>query len=161
NPRQRQRLAARTGKERPAGRSAPAPPPVMHELVDDLDELPDGATLLHDVARGRVERHHAVADPPSPLALRIEPDYTLHALADLPDGPSLRVVVVVARVAEDQDRRLAVERLDLRPAKTAERVAEVGSAVVVDGGRPERPLDGAVDGIRVEGLRDLRDLGHE
>src|SRR5262245_33894071 len=77
-----------------------APPPVMHEVVDDFTELTDRATLAHEVARRRVERHHAVADAPAPLAFRIEPDDALHALAHQTQRPRLGIVVVVARVSE-------------------------------------------------------------
>src|SRR5215471_4754467 len=141
--------------------SAPAPPPRVHELIDYLHELADGATLLDDVAGGRVERHHAVTDAPPPLPFRIEPDDALHALADLPDGPGLGIVVVVARVAQDQHGGLAVQRLDLRAHEAAEGIPEVRAAVVVDGGALERPVDGVIHGMGVEGLRHLRDLGHE
>src|SRR5262247_203312 len=113
----------------------------MDELVDHLDQLPHRPALLDDVAGRRVERHHAVADAPAPLALGVEPDDALDALADLTDGPRLRVIVVVASVAEDEHGGLPVERLDLGTAEPAERVAEVGPAVVVDGGRLEGPLD--------------------
>src|SRR5712692_9626871 len=79
----------------------------MHEVVDDLTQLPDRPALPDEVARGRVKRHHAVPDAPAPLALRVQPDDPLHALA------------------------------------------------------LERPLDGALDRIRAEGLGDLGDLGDE
>src|SRR6267143_108396 len=140
--------------------AAPAPP-VVDEVVDHLAELADRAALAHDVAGRGVHRHHAVADAPAPLALGVEPDDAFHALADEPQRPRLRVVIVVPRVAQDQDRRLAVERLQLRVREAAEGEAEVRAAVVVDGGRLEGPLDTALHRIRVEGLRDLGDLGHE
>src|SRR5205823_8655935 len=92
---------------RAAPRSAPAPPRV-HEVVHDLAELADGAALAHDVARGCIERHHAVADAPAPLPLGVEPDDALHALADEAQRPRLRIVVVAAGVAEHQDGRLLV-----------------------------------------------------
>src|SRR5262245_10303071 len=143
-------------------RRSPAPaPPLVHELVDDLHELAHRAALLHDVAGRRVERHHAVANAPAPLALRVEPDDALDALADLPDGPRLGVVVVVAGVPEDQHGGLPVERVDLRAAEAAERVAEVRPAVIVDRRALERPVDGAVDGIGGKRLRHLGDLGDE
>src|SRR5512138_997004 len=88
-------------------RLAAATPPVMHEVVDDLAELADRAALAHEVARRRVERHHAVADAPAPLAFRIEPDDALHALAHETQRPRLGIVVVVARVPEHEDCRLA------------------------------------------------------
>src|SRR5215472_9305417 len=141
--------------------SAPAPPPRVHELIDHLHELADGAALLDDVAGGRVERHHAVADAPPPLPFRIEPDDALHALADLPDGPGLGIVVVVARVAQDQHGGLAVQRLDLRAHEAAEGIPEVRAAVVVHRGTLEGPVDGVIHGVGVEGLRHLCDLGHE
>src|SRR5213594_3501694 len=142
-------------------RLAAAAPPVMHEVVDDLAELADRAALAHEVARGRVERHHAVADTPAPLTFRVQPDDSLHALADEPERPRLRIVVVVTRVAEYQDRRLAVERVELALRELAEGESEVGPAVVVDRRALERPLDGALDRVGVEGLGHLGDLGHE
>src|SRR5438034_202067 len=63
--------------------------------------------------------------------------------------------------AEDEDGGLAVERLQLGPAEAAEGVAEVRPAVVVHRGGLERPLDGPVHRVGVEGLRDLGDLGDE
>src|SRR5205823_4616732 len=51
-----------------------APPPVVDEVVHDLAELRDRPALAHEVARGRVEGHHAVADAPAPLPLGVEPD---------------------------------------------------------------------------------------
>src|SRR5215475_14676064 len=90
--------------------SAPAPPPRVHELIDHLHELADGAALLDDVAGRRVERHHAVADAPPPLPFRIEPDDALHPLADLADGPGLGVIVVVPRIAQDEHGGLAIQR---------------------------------------------------
>src|SRR5689334_15882728 len=112
-----------------AGPSAAAPPPVVHEVVHDLAELPDRAALLHEVARRRVHGHHAVADAPAPLPLGVEPDDALHALADEAQRPPLRVVVVVPRVTEDHHRGLAIQRLELRIREAAERVAEVRAAV--------------------------------
>src|SRR5215467_8082949 len=121
--------------------SAPAPPPRVHELIDHLHELADGAALLDDVAGRRVEGHHAVADAPPPLPFGIEPDDALHALADLPDGPGLGIVVVVPRVTQDQHGGLAVQRLDVRAHEAAEGVGEVRAAVIVDEGALERPVD--------------------
>src|SRR5262245_23240531 len=94
--------------------STPAAPPVAHEIVDHLAELADGTALPDDVAGRTVEGHHAVADPPAPLPLGVEPDDPLHPLPDQPQGPGLGIVVVVAGVAQDQDRRLAIERLQIR-----------------------------------------------
>src|SRR6267143_1485389 len=133
----------------------------MHEVVDDLDELADRAALAHEVARWRVERHHAVTDAPAPLTFRIEPDDALHALADEPERPRLRIVVVVARVAQHEDRRLAVERVEVGLRELAERESEVRSAVIVDRRALERPFDRALDRIGVEGLGHLGDFGHE
>src|SRR5439155_14011083 len=133
------------------------PPPVVDEVVHDLAELRDRPALAHEVARGRVEGHHAVADAPAPLPFGVEPDDALHALADEPERPRLRVVVVVARVAQDQDGRLPVERVELRLREPAERVAEVRPAVVVDRRALQRPLDRALDRIGAERLRHLRD----
>src|SRR5262245_48878484 len=65
---------------------SPAAPPLVHQLVHHLDELAHRPALLDDVAGRRVERHHAVADAPAPLALGVEPDDALDALADLTDG---------------------------------------------------------------------------
>src|SRR5262245_23980604 len=110
---------------RDRARSAPATPPLMHQLIDDLHELRDGAAFLHDVAGRRVERHDAVADPPAPLALRIQPDDALHPLANLTDGPGLGIVVVVAGIAQHEHGGLPVERFELGLAEAAERVAEV------------------------------------
>src|SRR5919201_3463019 len=78
-----------------AGPSPAAAPPVMHEIVDDLAELTDRPALLHEITGRRVDRHHAVTDAPAPLALGVEPDDALDALADEPQCPALRVVVVV------------------------------------------------------------------
>src|SRR5574342_1205635 len=139
----------------------PAAPPGVDELVHHLHQLSDGSAFLDDVACGRVERHDAVADAPTPLPLWVQPDDALDTLPDLPDRPRLRVVVVVARVAEDEHRRLAVQRLDLRSDEATEGVAEVRAAVVVHGGGLQRPLDRVVHRVRVEGLSHLGDLGHE
>src|SRR5205085_8844756 len=79
--------------------TAPAPP-VMHEIVDHFAELADGAAFTHQIARRRVHGHHAVADAPAPLSLGVEPDDALHTLADQPQRPRLRIVVVVPRVTE-------------------------------------------------------------
>src|SRR5262245_16050344 len=65
----------------PPGDSSPPPPPLVHELIDHLDELAHRPALLDDVTGRRVERHHAVPDPPAPLPFRIEPDDALDALA--------------------------------------------------------------------------------
>ena len=74
----------------------------MHEVVDDFSELADRAALADEVARGRVEWHHAVADAPAPLTFRIQPDDSPHALANEPQRPRLRIVVVVARIAQHE-----------------------------------------------------------
>src|ERR1700730_13845587 len=133
----------------------------MDELVHHLDELPHRAALLHDVTGRGVERHHAVADAPAPLAFRVEPDDALHPLADLPDRPRLGIVVVVARVTQDQHGGLAVERIEVGAHEPAEREAEVGAAVIVDRRGLQRPFDRVVDRVGGEGLGDLRDLGDE
>src|SRR6266545_5878014 len=117
------------GAQCPGG-SAPAAPPLMHQLIHHLHKLPDGAALLDDVARRRVEWHDAVADPPPPLALGVQPDDPLHPLADLADGPGLRIVVVVAGIAQHEDRALAVEGFQLGPTEAAECVAEIRPAMV-------------------------------
>src|SRR5262245_25511860 len=146
---------------RDRARSAPATPPLMHQLIDDLHELRDGAAFLHDIAGRRVEWHDAVADAPAPLAFRVQPDDALHPLANLTDGPGLRVVVVVPGITQDEHGGLPIERVELGLGEAAERVPEVGAAMIVHGGRLERPVDRTVHRVRVEGLRDLRDLGHE
>src|SRR5262245_27334239 len=143
------------------GGSATPAPPLVHEVVHHLAQLADGAALAHDVAGGRVERHHAVADTPAPLALGVQPDDALHPLADLPERPRLGVVVVVARVAQQQDGRLLVERLQLSGGEAVERVAEVGAAMIVHWRSLERPLDGPLDRVGPEGLADLGDFRHE
>src|SRR6266850_5491578 len=97
---------------RPRKLAAPAPP-VVHEVINHFPELPDRAALADEIARRRIQRHHAIADPPAPLPFRIEPDDPLDALADEPQRPGLGIVVVVARVAQHQDRRLAVEGVEL------------------------------------------------
>src|SRR5262244_1563978 len=97
----------------------------MHEVVDDLAELPDRAALAHEVARRRIEWHHAVADAPAPLPFRIQPDDALHALAHEPERPRLRIVVVVARVTQHEDRRLAVERVELGLRELIESESEI------------------------------------
>src|SRR2546428_89802 len=140
---------------------AAAPPPVVHEIVDDLTQLPDGPAFSDEVARRSVERHDAVADAPAPLTLRVQPDDPLHPLADEPQRPRLRVVVVVAGVAQHEDRRLPVQRLQLGLREPAEGEPEVRPAVVVHRGTLERPLDGALDRVGAEGLSDLGDLGDE
>src|SRR5262245_54835074 len=84
--------------------SVSAAPPVMDQVVHHLADLRDRPALADEVARRRVERHHAVADAPAPLALGVEPDDPLDALADQPERPRLGVVVVVAGVAEHDDR---------------------------------------------------------
>src|SRR5215471_6963475 len=122
---------------------AAAPPPVVHEVIDDLAELSDRAALAHEVARRRVERHHAVADAPAPLPFRIQPDDALHALAHEPERPRLRIVVVVARVAQHEDRRLAVERIELGLRELAEGESKIRPAVVVDRRSLEGPFDRA------------------
>src|SRR2546428_7400671 len=45
---------------------ADAPPPVVHEIFDDLTLLPAGPAISAEVARRSVERHHVVAYAPSP-----------------------------------------------------------------------------------------------
>src|SRR5262245_48763494 len=133
----------------------------MHEIVDDLAELADGAALADEIAGRSVERHHAVPDTPAPLSFGIQPDDTFHALAHHPERPRLGVVVVVASVAEEEDGRAAIQRIQLPPHELAERVAEVGATVVVHRRRLQRPLDGPLDRIRAEGLGHLGDLRHE
>src|SRR2546425_13113910 len=103
----------------------------MHESVDDLAELADGPALAHEVAGRRVERHHAVADAPAPLPLGIQPDDTLHALAHHPERPRLGIAVVVAGIAQDEDRRAAVQRIEVLAYELAESVSEVGAAALV------------------------------
>src|SRR5207244_5560662 len=122
---------------------------------------PEVVARAREVAVRGTPRHHAVAYAAAPLALGIEPDDALHALADEPQRPRLRVVVIVPRVAEDENRRLPVERLQLGVREPAEGEAEIRAAVVVDGRRLERPLDAALHRESAEGLRDFGDLGDE
>src|SRR5262245_1138698 len=133
----------------------------MNEVVHDFAELADRAALAHDIAGRRVHRHHAIADSPAPLALGIEPDDAFDALTDEPQRPRLRIVVVVPRVAEHEDRGLPVERFQLGVREPTEREAEVGPAVIVDRRGLQRPLDAPLHRIRRKRLRDLRDLGDE
>src|SRR5262245_41854768 len=102
----RPRTRGKESKRRASGRAAirltPAAPPLVHEVVHHLAELADDTALAHDVAGWRVERHHAVADPPAPLPLRVQPDDALDPVADETQRPRLRVVVVVPGVAEQQ-----------------------------------------------------------
>src|SRR5215471_21153085 len=97
-----------------------ATPPVMHEVVDDLGQLADGPAFLDEITGGGVQGHHAVAHAPAPLSFRIEPDDALHPLADEPERPRLRVIVVVPRVAQDEDGRLLVQRVQLRAHEAVE-----------------------------------------
>src|SRR5262245_14351648 len=83
-------------------RSAPAAPPVVDQVVHHLTQLADGAALADEVTGRGIERHHAIAHAPPPLPLGVQPDDALHALADEPQGPGLGIVVVVARVAQDE-----------------------------------------------------------
>src|SRR3989442_13140356 len=102
----------------------------MDESVDDLAELTDGAALADEIAGRRVERHHAIADAPAPLSFGIEPDNTFHTLAHHAEGPRLRVVVVVAGIAHDEDPRAAIHRAQVPAHELAERVSQVRAAVV-------------------------------
>ena len=81
----------------------------MDEVVDDFAELTDGAAFTDEVTRRRVHRHDAVADAPAPLPFRVQPDDAFDALANEPQRPPLRIVVVVPGIAEDEDGRLPVE----------------------------------------------------
>src|SRR3972149_6769884 len=85
----------------PPRASTSTPPPVTHQTLDDLGQLPHRPTLPQHVAARRVDRHRAVGQTPFPLALRVQPDDALHPLADPPPGPFLRLAGVVPRLAPD------------------------------------------------------------
>src|SRR3990170_3087656 len=123
----------------PPRASTSTPPPVTHQTLDDLGQLPHRPTLSKNVAARRVDRHRAVGQTPFPLALRVQPDDALRPLADPPQGPFLRLVVVVPRIAQDEDRRPGVETAQLGVGELAEGAPEVRLAVIVDGRLPERP----------------------
>src|SRR5207244_11013551 len=106
---------------------------------------PEVVARAREVAVRGTPRHHAVAYAAAPLALGIEPDDALHALADEPQRPRLRVVVIVPRVAEDEDRRLPVERLQLGVREPAEGEAEIRAEGVIHRRRAALPLDAGLE----------------
>src|SRR4051794_10782058 len=74
--------------------------------ADELGELAQVATLEDAVAVLAVLGHDRVAGVPVAARLGVEPVDVPTALAHLVDDPGLRRVVVVARVAQEDDRRL-------------------------------------------------------
>src|SRR3989337_1088500 len=125
----------------PPRASTSTPPPVTHQTLDDLGQLPHRSTLSQHVTARRIGRHRAVGQTPFPLALRVQPDDALHPLADPTQGPLLRIVVVVPRIAQDEDRCPRVETAQLGVGAFAEGAPEVRLAVIIDGRLTERQLD--------------------
>src|SRR5437879_4162565 len=81
--------------------------------------LPDEWRADQD-ARRLVSCHDSGSDAAAALACRVQADDPRHALVDEPQRPRLRIVVAVARVAQHEDRRLTVERVELGLREPAE-----------------------------------------
>src|SRR6267142_2208561 len=102
-----------------------------YHAVDHLVELVQVSTLLDDVTVREVAIHLAVAESPRHLVLRVQPDELFRALLDLLQHPLVRQVVVVARVAEDDDGRVARDRRQVVAMEQTKRASEVGVRVDV------------------------------
>ena len=87
----------------PAGRSA------KDETIDHVGELTKIPAFLGDVGVRRVRFHHAVSEPPRTGAFRVQPNDVLGLVVDVPKAQGLGIVVVIAGVAEDDDRGFVVD----------------------------------------------------
>src|SRR5206468_9150824 len=119
-PRRTSRGTATTGS-RCSARSAPRPPAhpcgpcganrepepsALHDGRHEPLELTQVATLVHAVAVDAEFGDDRVARVPVATRLRIQPVQVAGTLLELLEDPVLRRVVVVAGVAEQDDRRL-------------------------------------------------------
>ena len=57
--------------------------------------------------------HLAVAESPRVAAFRIEPNYAPGALANFAQAPIMRQIVVIARIAQNDNRGPFVNRADM------------------------------------------------
>src|SRR3989454_323657 len=132
-----------------------------HQAVDHVVELVQVPALLDQGAVGRVAVHLAVAEAPGHLVLGVEPDDLFGALLHVLEHPVVRQVVVVAPVAQDDDRGALVHRGQEVPVEGLEGTPEVRVGVDVDDVAVERRLDRVVDVALLEEARDLAYLGDE
>src|SRR5262249_20156536 len=132
-----------------------------HDQIDNLIKLINAAALLGDVTIRHVTRHFAVADTPSHPALRIKPDELLGFLLNLPQHPIVRSVIVVAPVADDQDRGLAIHRGKKVFIKLLEGATKIRMRKHIDDVALEGSFDRGLNVIDLEQLGHLADLGDE
>src|SRR5688572_11335175 len=133
----------------------------LYELFGDAGQLIYGSDDLDTVAEGFVERHVAGTQIPAPFWLRCDPDDLPGVLGHLLECPYVRVLAVVASVAEHDQGRPVVYGRKITVLELLCSVTEVAIHVGVDEAAGEDLIDGPVHGVLFEDLRHLGNVGHE
>ena len=130
-------------------------------MVHDAVKLVEIAALLDQIAMRRVAFHLAIAEAPGVAALWIEPDDAAGALTDFTQAPIVRQIVVVARVAQHDNRGALVDRTNMVADEIAERAAEIRMRVNVDQIALERDVERFLDVVGTKMLGNFADVGDE
>ena len=75
--------------------------------------------------------HLSVADRPIGAGFGIQPNHTLRLFVHFPKNLALRVAIVVARIAQDNDGRLIVDVIHTAAFEVHEHLAIVGRTIAV------------------------------
>src|SRR5579875_2081872 len=146
---------------RPSTKHSTRGRPGAHQAVDNAIELVKVAALFYHVTVYRVSLHFAVTETPGLPALGIEPDKLARALANLAQAPVVRKVVIVAPVAQHDDRGLLVDRGNMFLEEQPEGAPKVGMRIDVDDLAAQRQLQRRRGVVLAKMLGDLADIGDE
>src|SRR5215469_6164645 len=100
----------------------------------------------------RVAFHFAVAESPRIAALRIEPNYPPSALRDFPQRPVMRQIVVISRVAENDNCCPLINSADMVGRKITKRPSEIRMRVHINDITLERYVQRMFDIMHAEML---------
>src|SRR4029453_5953672 len=116
----------RWGDRRIPGATHATAPLRLQQHIRYLHQMFQRPAFQHMVTIRRVSRQHRIIRIPEATRLGVEPEQALAALADVAKRPGLRVEMVVAGIAQDQQDRVAADvaediavKLIKDPAKVA------------------------------------------
>ncbi len=133
----------------------------LQEQIGGSEQVLQGPTFQHLVAEGSVVVEHRIAGVPLTARLRVKPDETTAALADVAESPGLRIKSVIAGISENQNDRVPGEGIELVTVELVKRPAKVTEAKEVQSGIPTQSFEVLRKTHAVEQRRDIDDAVDE
>jgi len=126
-----QALVGKRGQQIESGGSTRLILSPREQRIHRIHQLAQVADLMHRVAQRHILGHVAVAGSPLARVLGVEPDHLAGAALDVLEVAQVRVVVVVAPIAQDDHGGAVIDRAHVIAREGRQAIAQVG--VVVSG----------------------------